>query len=136
MILKVKKNNFFATKQESFRKDVERAFGVLQARWTIVKGPTRFWNKRVLHDIMTACIIMHNMIIEDERDLSAPLREFNHAPNPIVEMVVDEDARFTQFLARNRQIKDKKAHFELRDALIDHLWDHYCKTASDTNIEA
>ncbi|PRQ37575.1 putative harbinger transposase-derived protein [Rosa chinensis] len=120
-----RKKQFFATKQESCRKDVERAFGVLQSRWAIVKGAARFWDKRVLHDIMTTCIIMHNMIIEDERDLTAPIREFNQAPAPTVEMVVDEDARFNQFLARNRQIKDKTAHFELRDALIDHLWDRH-----------
>ncbi|XP_040374628.1 uncharacterized protein LOC112200366 [Rosa chinensis] len=96
-----RKKQFFATKQESCRKDVERAFGVLQSRWAIVKGAARFWDKRVLHDIMTTCIIMHNMIIEDERDLTAPIREFNQAPAPTVEMVVDEDARFNQFLARN-----------------------------------
>ena len=52
------------------------------------------------------------MIIEDERDLSAPIEQFNQAPAPTVEMVIDEDEIFNEFLARNRQIKDKKAHFE------------------------
>ena len=60
-------------KQEAYRKDVERVFGVLQSRFAIVKGPVRFWNKRVVHDIMSACIIMHNMIIEDECDLYADI---------------------------------------------------------------
>ncbi|KAK3183110.1 hypothetical protein Dsin_030396 [Dipteronia sinensis] len=54
----------FAIKQEGCRKDVERAFGVLQSWFAIVAGPTHFWQKHVLHDIMTAFIIMHNMIIE------------------------------------------------------------------------
>ena len=75
---------------------MERAFGVLQSRWAIIKGPARLWDKRVLHDIMTTCIIMHNMIIEDERDLSAPIGEFNEAPAPTVEMVIDETTRFNQ----------------------------------------
>ncbi|XP_047961986.1 uncharacterized protein LOC125206808 [Salvia hispanica] len=57
----------FAAKQESARKDVERAFGVLQSRWAIVKGPARFWYKEVIADVMYACIIMHNMIVEQER---------------------------------------------------------------------
>ncbi|XP_047966047.1 uncharacterized protein LOC125210547 [Salvia hispanica] len=57
----------FAAKQESARKDVERAFGVLQSRWAIVKGPARFWYKDVIADVMYVCIIMHNMIVEQER---------------------------------------------------------------------
>ncbi|XP_047942941.1 uncharacterized protein LOC125189745 [Salvia hispanica] len=57
----------FVAKQESARKDVERAFGVLHSRWAIVKGPTRFWYKEVIADVMYACIIMHNMIVEQER---------------------------------------------------------------------
>ena len=56
----------FAQKQEAARKDVERAFIVLQSRWTIVKGPTRFWYKDVIADVMYACIILHNMIVEHE----------------------------------------------------------------------
>ena len=67
------KKQYFAMRQESCRKDVERAFGVLQERFAIVAGPSRFWRKDVLKDIMTTTIIMHNMIIEDERDLSVPI---------------------------------------------------------------
>ncbi|XP_047949010.1 uncharacterized protein LOC125194837 [Salvia hispanica] len=44
----------------------EGAFGVLRSRWTIVKGPARFWFKEVIADVMYACIIMHNMIVEQE----------------------------------------------------------------------
>ncbi|XP_060206436.1 uncharacterized protein LOC132634159 [Lycium barbarum] len=65
------KKKYFATQQESCRKDVERASGVLQSRFAIIAGPSRFWRKEVLHDILTSCIILHNMIIEDERDLNA-----------------------------------------------------------------
>ncbi|KAF8392897.1 hypothetical protein HHK36_021137 [Tetracentron sinense] len=36
------KQKYFAAAQESARKDVERAFGVLQARFAIVRGPARF----------------------------------------------------------------------------------------------
>ena len=39
------KKKHFAKAQESVRKDVERAFGVLQARFAIVRGPTRFWDE-------------------------------------------------------------------------------------------
>jgi hypothetical protein len=49
------------------RKDIERAFRVLQARWGVNHGPAYGWDRERLSDIMTACIIMHNMIVEDER---------------------------------------------------------------------
>ena len=58
----------FAKSQESARKDVERAFDVPQARFSIVRGPTRLWKLEVLKDIMKTCIILHNMIVEDERN--------------------------------------------------------------------
>ena len=45
---------------------MERAFGVLQARWAAVKGPTRLWYEDCIADVKYACIIMHNMIIENE----------------------------------------------------------------------
>ena len=49
-------------------KDVERAFGVLQARFAIIYGPTRFFYPEMLQEIMKACIILHNIIVEDEWD--------------------------------------------------------------------
>ncbi|XP_071681875.1 uncharacterized protein [Lolium perenne] len=55
----------FAKAQEAARKDIERAFSVLQARFAIVRGPARFWDMDTLKDIMTTCVILHNMIIED-----------------------------------------------------------------------
>uniref|UniRef100_A0A0D3BAH5 DDE Tnp4 domain-containing protein n=1 Tax=Brassica oleracea var. oleracea TaxID=109376 RepID=A0A0D3BAH5_BRAOL len=58
----------FAQHQEAVRKDVERAFGVLQTRFDIVKNPAFFWDKVKIWKIMRACIILHNLIVEDERD--------------------------------------------------------------------
>ena len=128
-----RKKKYFAMKQESCRKDVERAFGVLQSRFAIVAGPSLFWKKKVLHDILTTCIIMHNMIIEDERDLSAPIEDGREFSAPTVEMAVDETTRFQQFLARHKKIKDKDAHFALCNALIEHLWEQYTNSNDHIN---
>ncbi|KAL9683369.1 hypothetical protein QQ045_015190 [Rhodiola kirilowii] len=56
----------FSKKQESYRKDVERCFGILQSRWAILSHTGMTHRLSVLKNIMLACIIMHNMIIEDE----------------------------------------------------------------------
>ena len=119
------KKKLFAERQEACQKDAERAFGVLQSKFAIIKGPCRFWKKEVLHDIMTRYIIMHNMIIEDELDINAPIRDARVVSVLQVEMAINENTRFQQFLSRNLQIKNKEAHLSLRNALIDHIWEHY-----------
>jgi hypothetical protein len=53
--------------QEAQCKDVERAFGVLQARrWRILALPCKLWSVGTMNHVTIACIIIHNMIIEDE----------------------------------------------------------------------
>ncbi|XP_028081990.1 uncharacterized protein LOC114283388 [Camellia sinensis] len=63
------KRQLFVRMQEACRKDVKRAFGVLQARFNIVSVPARGWSDEDLYYIMKTCIILHNMIIEDERNI-------------------------------------------------------------------
>lgn len=56
----------FATIQDACVNDVERGFALLQHRFGIVKNPPRAWSKAKLKAIMSACIILHNLIMEDE----------------------------------------------------------------------
>ena len=42
----------FKQMQEAARNNVERAFGVLQSRWVIVREPARFWHIKNLKDIL------------------------------------------------------------------------------------
>lgn len=62
------KEKYFAQRQESVRKDIERAFGVLFARWHILCNACRLWDVATMTMIMRTCIILHNMIIEYEWD--------------------------------------------------------------------
>uniref|UniRef100_A0A0D3B171 Uncharacterized protein n=1 Tax=Brassica oleracea var. oleracea TaxID=109376 RepID=A0A0D3B171_BRAOL len=70
------KAELFAERQESTRKDVERAFGVLQSRFAIVKNPALLWDKEKIGKIMRTCVILHNMIIENERHGYAQIDTF------------------------------------------------------------
>ncbi|XP_070675768.1 uncharacterized protein [Malus domestica] len=62
------KEKHFASYQEWCWKDVECCFGILQARWAIVRGAARMFDLESLQSIMMTCIILHNMIVEDEYD--------------------------------------------------------------------
>ncbi|XP_023729630.1 uncharacterized protein LOC111877341 [Lactuca sativa] len=56
----------FKRAQVRARKDVERAFGALKKRWFILKKPAVNLGKEKVQEIMYPCLILHNMIIEDE----------------------------------------------------------------------
>nr|GEX46894.1 protein ALP1-like [Tanacetum cinerariifolium] len=61
------KHAYFKKRQEGARKDVERAFGVLQGRWGIIQQPSRSYHVNTHRRVMYSCIILHNMILKDQK---------------------------------------------------------------------
>lgn len=59
------KQRYFAKRQEAARKDIERAFGVLQAMWHIIAMPSRFESIEKMQTVMRCVVILHNMMVED-----------------------------------------------------------------------
>jgi hypothetical protein len=62
------KHQFFSMKQASVTKDVKCVFDLLKKRFNILVIPGRSYSRRTLNLIMCTYIILHNMIIDDERD--------------------------------------------------------------------
>ena len=100
------KRKLFAKAQEANRKDVERAFGVLQARFAIVRGPARFFYSETLQDIMKACVILHNMIVEDERDVNEVVEvDYEQIDdNPTIQLSREHTNEFTEFIETHQCI--------------------------------
>ena len=102
---------------------MERAFGVLQSRFAIVRGAARYWDEETLDDIMKACIIMHNMIVEDEGELNTHEHfdfggenvQPSHEPHPDLD----------KFIEAHKKIRDNETHHQLREDLVEHLWQHH-----------
>ncbi|KAH0972472.1 hypothetical protein GBA52_024628 [Prunus armeniaca] len=126
----------FAQMQEAQIKDVERAFGILQALWAIVRGPTRMWCKDNLNSIMMMCIILHNMIVEDEyeyveeesndedtcpqRSRRARARQYELEASITYEYHQDRQT-LSDYMIHNNRVRSPHVHQSLRHDLIDHL---------------
>ena len=120
------KYKLFAATQEACRKDVECAFGVLQAHFAIVRGPAQYFHLETLQKIMKACIILHNMIVEDERDdnevVDLDYEQIDGVDNPPLQVLREQSDEFLSYIKRYGCIRDLEIHFQVQSNLIEHLW--------------
>ena len=114
------KQKLFCKYQEACRKDVERAFGVLQARFAFVREPCKLWNRASLPTIMKSCIIKHNMIIVDERRDCLWQNEYEH--NDETPVIMRGQTNFYDYLIRDAKIRDVTKHQQLQNDLVEHIW--------------
>ncbi|KAJ0485260.1 putative harbinger transposase-derived protein [Helianthus annuus] len=111
------KRKKFAKFQEGARKDIERAFGVLQKKWHIISIPARSQTPRRLRHIIYACIILHNMIIEDEGRAICDYDENASAGNSVP--VSEEQQDLNTFALRNEY-----THHNLQADLVEYIWNN------------
>ncbi|XP_023636143.1 uncharacterized protein LOC111830021 [Capsella rubella] len=112
--------------------DVERAFGVLQARFAIVKNPALIWDKERIGNIMRACIILHNMIVEDERDMYTQfdVTEFQQVETEGSTRVdfsyeTDMPSNVVDMMTARTRLRDRNMHEQLKNDLVEHLWNKF-----------
>eukprot|EP00918_Siedleckia_nematoides_P002428 GHVU01005576.1.p1 GENE.GHVU01005576.1~~GHVU01005576.1.p1 ORF type:complete len:440 (+),score=48.73 GHVU01005576.1:219-1538(+) len=133
------KHQHYALRQEATRKSVERGFGVVQARFRVIQQPFRQWSLDAMRAILRCCLILHNMVVEDEREIygndmydylfeeertGAQVTErlglpyVNVTRPPPGERVTSVDALVCNLECMKRQSE----HNRLKQDLIEHLW--------------
>ncbi|KAI5350843.1 hypothetical protein L3X38_003734 [Prunus dulcis] len=130
-------NSTTCEKQEAYRKDVKGAFGILQARWLIIRAPARGWSLEKLNFIVMSCIILDNMIVEDEWDdyTCGDSNDDEVDPNKsrrAIARIYDgsnltRDPRIgripiEEYMCRHRSIRYRTVNNNLQKDLIAHLW--------------
>jgi hypothetical protein len=71
---------------------------------------------------MTACVILHNMIVEDERELDLEYNYDNVGSRAKPARDADE---ISAFLDTYRNIENRDSHNQLQHDLIEHQWQLY-----------
>ncbi|XP_071704185.1 uncharacterized protein [Rutidosis leptorrhynchoides] len=113
------KQSKFKRYQESARKDIERAFGILQGRWMIVQHPARPYYARKIRRIMLTCVILNNMITEDNGRAFCGLEE-NYRPIQRARGTFQE--RVDAHIRADAKLRDVDIHRLLRDMLVEHVY--------------
>ncbi|XP_022013809.1 uncharacterized protein LOC110913275 [Helianthus annuus] len=96
------KRRKFNKVQMMARKEIDRAFGVLQKMWHILSMPCRLYEKDRIRNVMYACIILHNMILGDEGRAIVEYYGKETASN--IEDISNEEISQNQNLIESRQI--------------------------------
>nr|XP_043622036.1 protein ALP1-like [Erigeron canadensis] len=114
------KTTKFKRYQEAARKDVERAFGVLQGRWQIIEQYAQPYSTNKIKRIMLCCVILHNMIVEDNGRAITEFEEELIANTTLSTRTWTE--RCSTQLRMYGELRDRIAHHSLRNDLIEHVW--------------
>jgi hypothetical protein len=107
------------------RKDRECAFGLLKKRFNILAISGRFYSQRTLGLIMHACIILHKMIIDDERDDGYD--ENYRTVTFIIALPVtyEAPARLTIILQSEAHLTSGLMFLNLQSDLNEHMWNKF-----------
>ncbi|KAK1650361.1 hypothetical protein QYE76_068166 [Lolium multiflorum] len=118
------KQRMFTAAQSAWRKDVECAFGVLKARFNILAVPGRSFSRRTLGLIMRACVILHNMIIHDERGTNLEHNYETVESNVGPAIHHHAPPSLAARIQMDNEMRDSPVYTQLQQDLIEHVWAH------------
>ena len=82
-----------------------------------MRGPAYGWKRDQLQNIMKACVIMHNIIVEDEKgQLSISFEQMGMLVEP---QRIDD---LNEFIAAHHRLRDCSMCHKLKNDLIKHNW--------------
>ncbi|CAL8162102.1 unnamed protein product [Prunus armeniaca] len=118
------KENFFAAYQEGYRKDVERCFGILQARWAIIRGAARLFDEEVLRNEYDYDV---DEVYEPDPMNTALTRIYEKPMGPNREPVQHDplvrDGTFMhRMIERYTEMQSSYIHEHRQVDLMEHLW--------------
>ncbi|CAJ2660065.1 unnamed protein product [Trifolium pratense] len=82
--------------------------------------------RKLMKHIMLACIILHNMIVEDERNTYAGNFDYDHNNNfSTTEVSAGPDPNLTTLFERIAHVHERKNHRQLQADLVEHIWERF-----------
>ena len=125
------KEKLFVSKQEEKRKDIECAFGILQARFHILTTPCRLFDRGQMRLIIRTCVILHNLIIDYEKEHaldSTYIGGEQYQPSHPFEIIERSNQELANFGDSDRdhyleKVRSEYLHSKLQQDLVEHMWE-------------
>ena len=130
-----RKKKRFASKQETVRKDIECAFGILVARFHILQRPLRNWYLHDIVNILHCCVILHNMIVEaragdlgdvDDTQITNGFPLFGRPQiTAAIAALDDVDLFVARMDAFDSMMQSATEHYKLKNDLVEHINNYF-----------
>jgi len=96
----------------------------------IIRDPTHFWDAHTMKNIIYACIILHNIIVEDKRHTYQNNIDYDNVGNDMSTFEVSSCAHpsfISKYLQRRVDVHDNRKPYQFQADLIGHIWECFKK---------
>jgi hypothetical protein len=125
----------FASAQEAKRKDIERAFGMLQARFHILTSACCLWERHAMKTVIQTCVILHNLVIDFEYQNGVNSDYINdemYIPqHPFVVIPREEGQTFDTRSQMISAMQNSELHMQLQHDLMIDRWEKWYANNND-----